>query len=171
MHTAPRGCPGTDPHPRRARRLGGVCMPWSPLPWSHLLSLRPVVTHCSPLRLAGLGLWAMLGSTLRQYSVTQNSSLSVNSVLFFTTVICKGQHRLAPERSCFPPSSSSSAVPWQKSPGCAVITMTAARSKIYKSCRSLPKTMPRSLSVRLWLRESPAFTPTEGCALTICFST
>lgn len=69
----------------------------APFPGCHSLSPRPVVTQCSSLSVPGAGLLAQLGSTLRQYSVTQNRSLMVNSALFSTTVICKKQHRLAPE--------------------------------------------------------------------------
>ena len=84
-----------------------------PVPGCHLLSLWPVVTHCSSLRVAGTGLLAILGSTLTQYSVTQNSSLMVNSVLFCTTVICNKQHRLAPESSqLLLYSLLLSAIPW-----------------------------------------------------------
>lgn len=73
------------PHSQGQEAGGGL---YSPSPGSHLLSLWPVVTHCSSLRVVGTGLLAMLGSTLRQYSVSQNSSLMVNSGLFSTTVSC-----------------------------------------------------------------------------------
>lgn len=100
-----------DPHVPRARRLGGDLHPLiPPFPASHLLSLWPVVTHCSSVRVVGTRLLAMLGSTLRQYSVTQNRSLMVNSALFSSTLNCNrqstGWHLRAPS-SCFPPSSSS----------------------------------------------------------------
>lgn len=81
-----------DPHTARAGRLrGGLHPVIPPFPGCHLLSLWPVMTHCSSLRVEETGLLANPGFTLRQYSVTHNSPLMVNSVLFFTTVSCNKQ--------------------------------------------------------------------------------
>lgn len=120
-----------DPHAPRAGRLGRVSTPGLPLSGCHLLSLGPVVTHCSSERVLGTGMLARLGSTLRQYSVSQNSSLMVNSVLFSTTVICNKQHGLEPgSPQLLLPSLLLLCCALGKSPGCVVIMMTAARSKI-----------------------------------------
>lgn len=78
----------------RARRLRRIHVPQGPpLPWlsHHLLSLSPMVMHCSSVRVAWMHRLATSGSTLMQYSVSQKRLLMLNSGTVCTTSYCNDQ--------------------------------------------------------------------------------
>lgn len=65
----------------------------SPLLWlpHHLLSLSPMVTHCSSVRVVRVCRLATSGSTLMQYSVSQKRLLTLNSGVVSATSYCNDE--------------------------------------------------------------------------------